>query len=117
MVAAIVCFTASLIVVAIAYPLWAGKIPPNSWYGYRTPRSMADEESWYAANRMAGRDLIVGAVGSAVVMIAILAAGRWIGHAASGFRSSSSLPRFSVRSRTASGELNGFNPITSRVTH
>ncbi len=38
------------------------RFPPrkiNSWYGYRTPRSMRDTEAWQFAQRYAGRQMVL----------------------------------------------------------
>jgi hypothetical protein len=36
-------------------PLWIGMVPPNRFYGVRTP---GDEALWYAVNRATGRDIV-----------------------------------------------------------
>lgn len=47
---------ASMVPVAgLMIPLALGRVARNNTYGYRTPRSMADDGSWYRLNRMAGR--------------------------------------------------------------
>lgn len=46
--------------------MWTGRVPPNNWYGFRTRRTLSNEHLWYAANRVAGRDLFVA--GLAVVI-------------------------------------------------
>jgi uncharacterized membrane protein len=61
---------AGVLMIALAIPLILRRIPPNRWYGFRTPRTVADPEVWYPANvdagqRMAaaGLTIIVGAIG------------------------------------------------------
>jgi hypothetical protein len=46
---------------SLAYPLWAGMVPRNGMFGLRTAKSLADDPSWYAANRLLGVCLLVGA--------------------------------------------------------
>ncbi len=43
------------VVIGVSIPLALGRIPPNSWYGFRVPRTLADPDVWYAANRYGGR--------------------------------------------------------------
>jgi uncharacterized membrane protein len=45
---------APLIVVVVSLPLIAGKIKRNSFYGFRTPRTLASDAAWYPANRIGG---------------------------------------------------------------
>lgn len=61
MILASMVVTATLIF-ALSVPLAAGRVAPNRWYGFRTPRTVADERVWYPVNRMAGRNGIVLAV-------------------------------------------------------
>lgn len=58
------------LLVALAIPLWLGKVPPNGWYGFRVPSTMRDERLWYKVNRysavwmaVAGLATIAAAVG------------------------------------------------------
>jgi len=48
-------------------PLMLNVVPPNSIYGFRTPRTLANRELWFRANRFAGCALFVASVASAVV--------------------------------------------------
>jgi uncharacterized membrane protein len=36
-------------------PMVMQRVPPNRWYGFRTPRTHADPKVWYPANRIAGQ--------------------------------------------------------------
>jgi len=45
----------------IAAPLWRGWVPMNAFYGYRTPATMENDDRWYAANHLAGRNLLFAA--------------------------------------------------------
>jgi uncharacterized membrane protein len=38
-------------------PMIIGSVPPNRWYGFRTPRTQSDPKVWYPANRIAGQYL------------------------------------------------------------
>ena len=38
----------------VAVPMVLGRVPPNSAYGYRTPKTLSSERIWYPANRFAG---------------------------------------------------------------
>ena len=48
--------------IAISLPMMYDKVPPNGFYGFRTPRTMSDPNLWYPANRVAGRNLAVAGV-------------------------------------------------------
>lgn len=48
-----------LLYIAIGIPLLRGRVKPNSWYGCRTRKTLADETVWYAVNRVTGRYMIV----------------------------------------------------------
>ena len=61
-----------VMLIAAGVPLVRGTVPPGA-YGLRTGETLANPEVWYAANRYAGRDLIV--LGSLLVLYAIL--GLW----------------------------------------
>jgi len=45
-----------------AVPMWSRRVPPNAWYGFRTGRTLANEQIWYAINQTAGRDLFIAGV-------------------------------------------------------
>lgn len=40
------------IIAATALPLLFGWVPPNLYYGFRTPRTMSSPEAWYRANQI-----------------------------------------------------------------
>jgi len=50
---------AGLILVGISIPLILEKIPPNRWYGVKFPKTLADSQIWYEANKYSARDLLV----------------------------------------------------------
>jgi uncharacterized membrane protein len=62
---------APILILVLCVPLLMGKIPPNGFYGFRTPKTMSRPEIWYPANRMAAIDLMV----AAVLMMAAFAVG------------------------------------------
>src|SRR5437868_6948065 len=61
------------IFVALGIPLKQGRVPPNRFYGFRTPRTMTDEKIWYPANRVLGIDMIRAGVVIVAVSLLMLA--------------------------------------------
>src|SRR5882762_9387979 len=51
-----------VLLIAISLPMIYDKIPPNGFYGFRTPRTISDPSVWYPANRIAGRNLALAGV-------------------------------------------------------
>jgi hypothetical protein len=51
-------FVPSSIILLLALPLALGLIPPNRFYGVRTPRTLADPQCWDAVNRFASWALL-----------------------------------------------------------
>jgi uncharacterized membrane protein len=66
-------FGVGLLVAALALPMMYDKIPPNGFYGFRTPRTLSDPNVWYPANRVAGRNLAVAGVIVATTALVLLA--------------------------------------------
>jgi uncharacterized membrane protein len=67
---------APLVIIAFSVPLILGKVPPNMWYGFRTPTTLSSPDIWYRANRASG---IYFAIAGAVMLLAtavLLASGR-----------------------------------------
>ena len=60
---------AGLVFVGIGIPLARRSIRPNLWYGFRTPKTLSSPDVWYAANHVAGIDLIVA--GAAITVCAL----------------------------------------------
>ncbi len=60
-----------LLVAVLSLPMMYDKIPPNSFYGFRTPRTLSDPNVWYPANRAAGRNLALagGIVGTTALVL------------------------------------------------
>ena len=75
----LVFFGAGVVLAGVGVPLLLGRVPPNSWYGCRTSRTLSDERVWYAVNRVAGRDLILAGVIVVVSSLAVFAFGRSLG--------------------------------------
>lgn len=47
-------------------PMWLRLVPRNRFYGFRTRQTLASDETWYEANALAGRDLVVGGFAGAL---------------------------------------------------
>jgi uncharacterized membrane protein len=62
---------AGLVFIAIGIPLALERVPPNHWYGFRTVKTFSNQTIWYAANRVAGIDLIIAGVVIALGMLAM----------------------------------------------
>jgi uncharacterized membrane protein YedE/YeeE len=66
-------FTAvGLLIASVAVRLVMGRVPPNRLYGFRTAKTLSEERIWYAANRVAGWDLLV----AGLIIAAALVRGR-----------------------------------------
>lgn len=48
-----------LLVTGLAIPMILGKVKPNWWYGFRTPKTLGDEQIWYKANTYAGKLMLI----------------------------------------------------------
>src|SRR5262245_37295765 len=48
-----------LLFIALSIPLILERVPPNSFYGFRTAKSLSDPKIWYAINRISGCDLLI----------------------------------------------------------
>ena len=61
-----------LLFIALSLPLIQGCVPPNSFYGFRTAKSLSDPKIWYAINRISGIDLLIAgaliSLGSVVML-------------------------------------------------
>jgi uncharacterized membrane protein len=57
----LIAYVAPFIILVLAIPLLAGIVPPNRWYGFRTPKTRSSREIWRKANRVSALCLI-GAV-------------------------------------------------------
>ena len=60
---------AGLLLIGLSVPLIRRKVRPNAWYGFRVRQTLADPDTWYAANAYAGKWLL------GVGVITVLTAG------------------------------------------
>jgi uncharacterized membrane protein len=56
--------------IAFSLPLLFKKIPPNSFYGFRTPQTMRDPRVWYVVNCYSAKWLIGASV--SILIAAVL---------------------------------------------
>ena len=61
----------SALLVVLGVPLQRSWVPPNRWFGFRTPRTLSDPKIWYPVNRVTGFWLIV--TGLAIAVTATIA--------------------------------------------
>ena len=55
--------------IIMGLPLMYSKIKPNWLYGFRTPKTVKNEEVWYKVNERTGRDFIIS--GIIVILVAL----------------------------------------------
>jgi len=65
----------AVLMALIAIPLALRKIPRNLLYGFRTPSTLGDDATWYAANAHFGRGLLIASLFTAVGIVALYGAG------------------------------------------
>jgi len=70
-------FFVAALMVGLSIPLVQGKVPPNSTYGFRTSKTLADPSIWYEANRFAGRVTITVSIVMIVLGITLLLLDRY----------------------------------------
>src|SRR5262247_664842 len=51
-----------ILLILASVPMIMEQVPPNRWYGFRTPRTLSDPKVWYPANRIAGQYLTIAGV-------------------------------------------------------
>src|SRR6185295_1136849 len=61
-----------LLFIALSIPLIQERVPPNSFYGFRTAKSLSDPKIWYAINRLSGIDLLLAGVLISLGSVAML---------------------------------------------
>jgi hypothetical protein len=49
----------AVLTAALGYPLKQRRVPPNWFYGFRTPATMKNPDLWYEVNQKTGKDLMV----------------------------------------------------------
>jgi uncharacterized membrane protein len=59
-----------IVLIALGVPLLQGQVSPNSWYGFRTRKTLSDEKIWYAVNRVAGKDMILA--GAIIILSSLI---------------------------------------------
>jgi uncharacterized membrane protein len=52
-------FFTGLLFIGLSIPLVLKKIPPNQFYGWRTPKAFQSDVIWYEINRYSGRDMLL----------------------------------------------------------
>ncbi len=61
-----------LLMIVLALPLILGKVPPNTWYGFRIRLTLDYPKIWYPANRRAGWLLLIVGVVNIVAAVLLL---------------------------------------------
>jgi uncharacterized membrane protein len=51
-----------LTLTALSIPMILRRVKPNSWYGFRTRQTLANEQVWYDVNAHAGKRLLVSGI-------------------------------------------------------
>ncbi len=52
----------AITIALVAVPMVAGWVPPNPYYGFRTPATVASPGEWYASNRLMGSYMIASQI-------------------------------------------------------
>ena len=55
-----------LITILVSIPMALGKVKPNRFYGFRTPKTLSSPAVWYPANRACGQYMIIASAVSLV---------------------------------------------------
>ena len=58
-----------LLVAGLSVPLILQKVPPNRIYGFRSKRTLGDEQVWYRVNRLGGVFLLLTCLGTLVAAL------------------------------------------------
>lgn len=72
LVPALIVAATGLLITLVSLPLWRGKIRPNWFYGFRTPRTLSNEQLWNVANTTLGRDLAIAGLAQVAIAMAVL---------------------------------------------
>ena len=48
-----------LLLIGLAIPMMLRRVKPNHWYGFRTPKTLSDDDIWYASNAYSGKLLLI----------------------------------------------------------
>lgn len=65
-----------LLFIALSIPLIQERVPPNSFYGFRTAKSLSDPKIWYAINHRSGIDLLIAGTLISLGSVAMLILGQ-----------------------------------------
>lgn len=65
----------SAVLIRSGFPLYKRKVGRNNWFGLRTKLTMKDDATWFAANHVAGRWLIITGIGTALSAAAAILVG------------------------------------------
>lgn len=65
-----------LLFIALSIPLIQERVPPNSFYGFRTAKSLSDSKIWYEINRLSGIDLLIAGALISLGSVAMLFLGQ-----------------------------------------
>ena len=65
-----------LVLIGISIPLIMRKVPPNSFYGCRTRKTLSDPKIWYEANHISGIDFCISGLIVLVCSLAMLVLGQ-----------------------------------------
>lgn len=57
------------LIAAVSIPLILKAVPPNRWYGIRTPHTLGNEDLWFRANRFAGWAFLLASIASAATFV------------------------------------------------
>lgn len=63
-----------IVFIMLGLPLKYEKVPPNWFYGFRTPKTLSSKDIWYPINHVAGVDMIrtgVVMIAAAIVLLAL----------------------------------------------
>jgi uncharacterized membrane protein len=69
---AVVFLATGLLSAGLSVPLIRGRVPRNHLYGFRTPKTLSSDATWYPANRYSGRQLFGAGVATALGSLALL---------------------------------------------
>ncbi|XZE56084.1 SdpI family protein [Planctomycetaceae bacterium SH139] len=61
---------AAVALICLGVPLIQRRVPPNHWYGFRVPSTLADANVWYPANEYAAWQFVWLGIAGIVVAIA-----------------------------------------------
>lgn len=67
-----------LVLIGISIPLIMRKVPPNSFYGCRTRKTLSDPKIWYQANHIEGMDFCIAGLVVFVSSLVMLVLGQHV---------------------------------------